>query len=40
LEAEHQRTAAVQREVASFHAALRGFRAKLAKRIGMTTEAR
>ena len=40
LEAEQQRTAMLQREVASFHAALRGFRAKLAKRIGMTTEAR
>jgi hypothetical protein len=42
LEAEQQRTAVLQREVASFHAALRGFRAKLVKRIGMAdaTEAR
>ena len=42
LEAEQQRTALLQREVAAFHAALRGFRAKLTKRISMTdaTEAR
>ena len=44
LEAEQRRTALLQREVAAFHDALRGFRAQLSKRVGVAgdpkTEAR